>query len=81
VKGLPKGATAQHVELDGYRNGWEINGTGDLNLTLEYAPAKLGRDASYVSQLCGYVLVVSLLLPLGSRRRRARRGRSAQAPK
>ncbi|HET9728904.1 MAG TPA: hypothetical protein VFR41_05750, partial [Acidimicrobiia bacterium] len=39
VGGLAHGSSIQHVELDGYRNGWTIDARGDLDLTVAYAPA------------------------------------------
>lgn len=73
LHGLPKGATAKHIELDGYRNGWAIDAPhGDFQLSLDYAPARWGRYAMHLSQIAAYALVVSLILRMRSSRRRAR---------
>jgi len=72
VHGLPFGTPVQQVEIDGYRNGWLIDGRGNLDVTLEYAPARLGRDAMHVSQVGALALLASFAWTL--RRRPRRRG-------
>jgi arabinofuranan 3-O-arabinosyltransferase len=61
VRGVPDGGSAKHVQLDGYRNGWVIDGAGDYRLTLEYAPARAGRVALRVSQVTALALVAAAL--------------------
>jgi arabinofuranan 3-O-arabinosyltransferase len=79
VRGLPAHTEADQVEIDGYRNGWVIDARGDLALTIEYAPARYGRDAMHVSQLALVALLVSLPLgPTVVRRRRRWLARRAQ---
>ena len=80
VRGLPLGTPVRQVEIDGYRNGWSIDARGDLDLTIEYTPARVGRDAMHVSQIVGLVLFVSLARSL-VRRRRRRRSRSRPGPR
>ena len=41
VHGLPAGAKAVPIEIDGYRNGWAIDARGDMKLTVEYTPARV----------------------------------------
>jgi arabinofuranan 3-O-arabinosyltransferase len=59
LEGLPGGAQAEHIELDGYRNGWIVDARGDLDLTLRYAPARYGRMAARFSQVTAVLLVGS----------------------
>jgi arabinofuranan 3-O-arabinosyltransferase len=73
VGGLPVGTHARQVEIDGYRNGWAIDARGDLNLTIEYAPARYGRAALRVSQLAAIAFAASFLVGWWWRRRRKRR--------
>jgi hypothetical protein len=72
LHGLPNGARAIHVELDGYRNGWAIDAHGDLDLTLEYAPARLGHAAMRVSVATAVFLLASVLFAPAARRGRRR---------
>jgi hypothetical protein len=79
VRGLLFGTPVHQVEIDGYRNGWLIDARGDLDLTIEYAPARVGRDAMHVSQLAGLALLGSL--GLSFRRWRRRRPRPGAGPR
>jgi hypothetical protein len=45
VTGLPRGAAARQIMLDGYRNGWVIHAEGDFTVQVQYAPARAGRLA------------------------------------
>ena len=72
AEGLPDGATASHRKVDGYANGWLVDGSGDLRFTLEYAPdrvARLGR----VLTLLAAVALVTVSAGSVARRRRPRR--------
>lgn len=57
VVGLPDGATASHRKVDGYANGWLVDGTGDLRFTLEYAPDRVARLGRVLSLLAAVALV------------------------
>jgi arabinofuranan 3-O-arabinosyltransferase len=72
VKGVPPGARVEPLLIDGYRNGWAIDARGDLDLTLEYQPARWGRAALAVSASTAAVTVFTCLW-FGARRRRLRR--------
>jgi arabinofuranan 3-O-arabinosyltransferase len=81
VRGLPADAAVEHLELDGYRNGWTITAQGDLDLVLEYHPASYGRAARKVSAATAVALVGSLFLtPVTNRVRRRRRRRPHPRP-
>jgi arabinofuranan 3-O-arabinosyltransferase len=75
VRGLPRGAHVEHVELDGYRNAWAIDARGDMNLTIEYSPSRAGHAAMRVSQLSALALIGSIAVP---RLRKTRRRRAAE---
>ena len=70
VHGLPEGATAEHVMIDGYANGWLIDGHGDLRLDLEYAPGRWARRAQAIS--LGAAILAFLLVTVPRVRRRVR---------
>ncbi len=54
LSGLPDGAAARHVEVDGYANGWEVTGaSAHTRLTVEYQPAKWGHRAIMISLIAG----------------------------
>jgi hypothetical protein len=76
--GLPAGAHASQVELDGYRNAWAIDARGDLRLTVAYAPARLGLDARRISEIAMLLLLASVAVSL---LRRLRRGSSRLRPR
>jgi hypothetical protein len=73
VHGLPAGASVHQIELDGYRNGWVIDAHGNLDLTVEYAPARFGRDARHISEIALVLLVLTAFTPVARRLRRWRR--------
>jgi arabinofuranan 3-O-arabinosyltransferase len=73
VNGLPAGATAKHIEVDGYRNGWVVNAQGDLDLTVAYGPARYGRDARNISEIALVLLLVTAFAPVARFLRRWRR--------
>ena len=79
VQGLPAGATARQLKIDGYRNGWVISGVTDAHLTLTYAPARYGRDAMHVSQVTAALLVGTCFV--GSLRRRRPRKQVVRRPR
>ncbi|MDI9644433.1 MAG: hypothetical protein QFX35_04345, partial [Candidatus Verstraetearchaeota archaeon] len=49
-----------HIKVNGFANGWIVKGTGDLELTLEYAPQRLLVYSSIASVLLPIVLLVFL---------------------
>jgi arabinofuranan 3-O-arabinosyltransferase len=61
LEGLPDGARAEHIELDGYRNGWIIDARGDLDLMLRYTPARYVQMAARFSQATAVLLVGSFV--------------------
>lgn len=67
LHGLPAATAARHVRLDGYRNGWIIDGTGTFELTLRYGQPRAELAFRYGS--------AALALLLTGRALRARRGR------
>lgn len=70
LSGLPRAGTARHRRLDGYRNGWLIDASGDLRLHLEHAPAHAALVARRASGLAAAALVAALLVQFEVRRRR-----------
>lgn len=79
LENLGDGVTVRHVRVDGYANGWEIEGAqGVLNLGLRYSPAAHARLALLVSSFAGLLLSVgfSVRLVVAASRKagRARRG-------
>jgi arabinofuranan 3-O-arabinosyltransferase len=72
LRGLPEDWTARRVTVDGYANGWRIEGAGSADLTLVHAPAALGRIAIAVSAL-GAIAAAALALAGLLRRRRSAR--------
>jgi arabinofuranan 3-O-arabinosyltransferase len=79
VKGLPDNAKVAQLRLDGYRNGWAVDATGDLDLVVEYQPARWGRLAFVASATtaAGTVLAVTVA---GIRRLRPRRRHRSRRP-
>lgn len=59
IKGLSKGASIQHVQVDGYANAWQVQGNANSSLSLEYEPAYLGQWAIRAS-------VISLIAAIGA---------------
>jgi hypothetical protein len=73
VGGLPAGARIRQLRIDGYRNGWLIDTRGDprdLDLTVEYVPARWGRRALAVSGATAVALLLVGALLVVRRRRR-----------
>ena len=70
VTGVPLGVTVDHLLIDGYRNGWAIDGRGDLDLLIEYTPARAGQLAIRVSVASA---LVATAIGLWARLRRPRR--------
>lgn len=68
--GLPVGWKAEHLEVDGYANGWRIDGSGDAALALTYEPAATARAAGWASLLALGATGVSVPVVAGVRRRR-----------
>jgi arabinofuranan 3-O-arabinosyltransferase len=60
ISGLPKGARANHVRVDGYANGWAIHTRGTYTVTLDYTPARWPRLALFASLLAGILLLLNL---------------------
>ena len=69
VSGLGPNTRIDHLKIDGYRNGWGIDARGDLDLLIEYVPARKGRLAIRVSIFAGAMLA---LIGLWSRLRQHR---------
>lgn len=73
LEGLPQGATAQPMTVDGYRQAWLISDLdGDAHLTARYAPAGAARAARWGAM----ALLTTIALPL-RRIGRLRRSRDA----
>ena len=79
VDGLPEGWTATHIKVDGYANGWRIEGTGDATLVLRYRPQTIVRFASLGS--AGGLLLAAGLLADNTRRRRIQSTPAIRWPK
>jgi arabinofuranan 3-O-arabinosyltransferase len=72
VRGLPKDSTVTQMRIDGYRNGWLIDARGDLDLSVEYAPARWGRLAIYASAIAaGVGAIIALATTIRRQRRRS----------
>lgn len=75
LRGLPADWSMQRIVVDGYANGWRIEGTGDADLTVVYGPAAFGRIAIAVSLLTALAALIAAL-----RRRRRRHADPAVQP-
>ncbi|WP_018348171.1 hypothetical protein [Longispora albida] len=64
LRGLPDGWKARHVLVDGYANGWLVEGRGDAVLTAAYAPGELSGHGAAAS-----VATLTILGLRGARRR------------
>ena len=53
LRGLPSGARVEHVEVDGYANGWRIDGADTFRATVDYRPARHARLGLTASLLAG----------------------------
>jgi len=67
--GLPSGWQARHLLVDGYANGWEIDGTGDATFDLVYRPAIWSLAAIAGS---GLAVATAILIFIVRRSRRSR---------
>lgn len=79
LRGLPRGASASHVHLDGYRNGWIVDPGpvgGRLELQLEYVPSRLARNLWLIS-----LFTLPALAVVAVARRRAPRRREDFFPR
>lgn len=61
--------TIDHLRIDGYRNGWAVDARGDLDLLIEYVPARAGQLAIRVSLLAA--VTAAAMGWFGRSRRRA----------
>jgi hypothetical protein len=82
LAGVPDGSSAEHVMIDGYRNGWALDAHGDFELTISYGPARLAKMARLIS-IATLLFVLALIpsAPFVVRTRRqlvARRARARQ---
>ena len=68
LSGLPRGWTADHGVVDGYANGWRIDGDGSATLRLTHRPSDVARVAALVS--AAVLAAVVLFTVAGSARRR-----------
>lgn len=72
LSGLPDGASASHVRVDGYANGWYIEGArGELRLAIEHGPSQLARVALAVSVLAVPLAAATAVAGVVRRRRTA----------
>ena len=69
LSGLPPTWTARHGVVDGYANGWRIEGEGTATLHLRHRPTQLAQIAALVSAAA---IAAAVLLAL---RNRAQNGR------
>jgi arabinofuranan 3-O-arabinosyltransferase len=74
LDGLPAGWSARHIVINGFANGWLVEGTGDATLTIRYGPGQWSSAARVVSLLYGPVALAAAIavavLGLARRRRR-----------
>ncbi len=75
--GLPSGWRARHIRVNGYANGWEIDGKGDATFDLVYQPA-IWSSAAIVGS--GLAVVTAILIFVGRRSRWFLTRRSALPP-
>lgn len=68
LRGLPPSWSADHGVVDGYANGWQIDGEGWATLQLMHRPSEVARAAALVS--AGTVAAVALLSVTRMARRR-----------
>jgi arabinofuranan 3-O-arabinosyltransferase len=61
LDGLPEGWSARHVTVNGYANGWLVEGTGNAVLTAKYRPERLVSTAMMISILAGVVAVALVI--------------------
>lgn len=85
LSGVPDGVSASHQRVDGYANGWLVDGAGTFDLTVQYAPARRARWALGLSWLAGGAAVAASAYGtarsiLGRRRARAHEEPVAEVP-
>jgi arabinofuranan 3-O-arabinosyltransferase len=78
LTGLP-GGDRPPVEVNGYANGWAIDATGDLDLTVRYTPDLWARRAVVVS--LGALVIVAFLVAVRLIRVGVRRPAGHRAPR
>jgi arabinofuranan 3-O-arabinosyltransferase len=61
LDGLPAGWSARHLVVDGYANGWLVEGTGDAVLTVRYGPQRWASAALMISLIAGAVAIAMAL--------------------
>jgi arabinofuranan 3-O-arabinosyltransferase len=71
-------ATAAHLRVNGYANGWVIPRTGSYELTIEYRPERLARFARRLDLVA---IPLGLLALIWWPRARSRRGPSTPLPR
>jgi arabinofuranan 3-O-arabinosyltransferase len=60
LRGLPRGASASHVEVDGSANGWHVRAApGDLRLVVEHRPSQVAR-LTVVASTAAAVLALAM---------------------
>jgi arabinofuranan 3-O-arabinosyltransferase len=69
VSGAAAGTKIDHLRIDGYRNGWAIDARGDLDLLVEYVPARAGQLAISVSLATSILVILGLIGVQFARRR------------
>ena len=72
IKGLPKDVRAEHVVVDGYANGWQIDRAVSASVVLEFVPGTMTRWAQRASVAGGLAA-----LWFSAVRRRRRRSTTA----
>jgi len=77
LEGLPDGAAAVHVTVDGYRNGWLVDANGDLSLRLARHGVPWPQRLLLVSLMT--VGVAALAVAIRALRWRSRAGRPSAA--
>ncbi|MCC6433616.1 MAG: hypothetical protein IT196_01155 [Acidimicrobiales bacterium] len=61
LHGLPPAVSARHVRLDGYRNGWVIDGTGTFELTIRFGSSRAALGLRYAAASMALVLTARAL--------------------
>ncbi|HYS94879.1 MAG TPA: hypothetical protein VEL30_00120, partial [Candidatus Nitrosopolaris sp.] len=61
LDGLPAGWSARHLTVDGYANGWLVEGTGDAVLTARYRPERWASAALTISLVAGAAAVALVI--------------------
>ena len=68
ISGLPKGVRVDHLRIDGYRNGWAIDGRGNLEMLIEYVPARIGQRAIQLSLATAALVIAGWAVGVAIRR-------------